>query len=181
VPTPPPPPPPNEIPKYYRLCSIVKEDDGSIRVGIIDLRTQKGLTLIPGGPAEGGLQVNRASYEDETAELQLGAEIQLLNLKSGTATPGGAPAPMVTSSAPQPPGPPGVSPQSYADRRRTRLLETHEPVAAPQPKYTGEALQEHLQKYQMEVIRQGLPPLPIPLTKDQDDQLVKEGILPATQ
>ena len=30
----------------------------------------------------------------------------------------------------------------------------------------------------MEVIRQGLPPLPIPLTPEQDSQLVKEGVLP---
>lgn len=175
---PPPPPPPNEIPKNYRLCSIVKQDDGSIRVGVIDLRSQKGLTLIPGGPAEGGLQVNRASYEDETAELQLGSEIQLLNLKAGTATPishGGQPA------AAAPPGaPPMPSPTSYADRRRERLLQTHEPAAAPQPKYTGQALQDHLRKYNMEVIRQGLPPLPIPLNKEDDDQLVKEGILPPT-
>ena len=30
----------------------------------------------------------------------------------------------------------------------------------------------------MEVIRQGLPPLPVELTKAQDDQLVREGYLP---
>ena len=30
----------------------------------------------------------------------------------------------------------------------------------------------------MEVIRKGMPPLPIPLTKEMDDQLVAEGILP---
>jgi len=30
----------------------------------------------------------------------------------------------------------------------------------------------------MEVIRQGLPPLPIPLTPEMDAQLVSEGVLP---
>lgn len=176
---PPPPPPPNDIPKFFRLCSIVKEDNGEIRVGILDTRTQKALSLMPGGPAEGGLQVNKASYEEETAELQFGSEIQLLNLKAGTATPVGPGGAAAVTAAPPGGAPPMPSPPSYADRRRERLLQTHEPVAAPQPKYTGQALQDHLQKYQMEVIRQGLPPLPIPLTKDQDDQLVKEGILPA--
>ena len=47
-----------------------------------------------------------------------------------------------------------------------------------EPKYTGEELTEHLYNYQMEVIRQGLPPLPIPLTPEQDAQLVAEGYLP---
>ncbi|HPG01029.1 MAG TPA: hypothetical protein PLE77_13295, partial [Kiritimatiellia bacterium] len=47
-----------------------------------------------------------------------------------------------------------------------------------QPKYTGEELERHLQEYQMEVIRQGLPPLPIPLTPEMDNQLVNEGVLP---
>lgn len=35
-----------------------------------------------------------------------------------------------------------------------------------------------LEKYQQEVIRKGMPALPIPLTKEMDEQLVREGILP---
>lgn len=31
----------------------------------------------------------------------------------------------------------------------------------------------------MDAIRTGKPPLPIPLTRQMDDQLVKEGVLPA--
>ncbi len=182
----PPPPKPPEIPKSYRLCSIVQEDDGTLKVGLIDLRTQKAVVLSPGGPAENGLQVLEASYDKETATLQLGDEVQILELKSGTATqvtPGqtapAAPAlaaPPTTHMTP-PPQPPSPG-MSYAERRRQRLLEQQEPPAAPQPKYTGQALQKHLQDYQMEVIRQGLPPLPIPLTPEQDSQLVKEGVLP---
>ena len=30
----------------------------------------------------------------------------------------------------------------------------------------------------MELIRNGMPPLPVPLTTEMDDQLVSEGILP---
>ena len=44
--------------------------------------------------------------------------------------------------------------------------------------YSGEELEKHLQNYQMEVIRQGLPPLPVQLTADRDAQLVSEGFLP---
>jgi hypothetical protein len=35
-----------------------------------------------------------------------------------------------------------------------------------------------LQTQQMDVIRKGQPPLPIPLTKEMNAQLAKEGVLP---
>jgi len=48
----------------------------------------------------------------------------------------------------------------------------------PDGKMSGEQLEKHLKEYQMEAIRKGLKPLPIPLTKEMDDQLVSEGVLP---
>jgi len=39
-------------------------------------------------------------------------------------------------------------------------------------------IQAHLQRYQMELIRQGLPPLPVRLTPENDEALVREGVLP---
>jgi hypothetical protein len=42
-------------------------------------------------------------------------------------------------------------------------------------------LQNHLEQYQMDLIRAGGekgPPLPMELTPEMDDQLVKEGVLP---
>ena len=39
-------------------------------------------------------------------------------------------------------------------------------------------VRENLREYQMEVIRSGMPPLPIPLTEEMDAQLVAEGVLP---
>ena len=91
---------------------------------------------------------------------------------------------------------------SYAERRRMRQDRTKEleakraelaqkeaSIKAQQeeatrraeaaPKYSGEELKQHLESYQMEIIRRGLPPLPIPLTEDMDEQLVNEGVLPA--
>lgn len=41
-----------------------------------------------------------------------------------------------------------------------------------------EEIRKNLQEYQMAVIRAGRPPLPVLLTQEMDDQLVKEGILP---
>ncbi len=67
---------------------------------------------------------------------------------------------------------------SYAERRRQRMLERQKPVEVPKPMYTGEELEKHLQDYQMQVIREGLPPLPVQLSSDRDAQLVAEGFLP---
>jgi len=39
-------------------------------------------------------------------------------------------------------------------------------------------LRAHLERVQMDAIRNGLPPLPLPLTPEMDAQLVKEGVLP---
>ena len=66
---------------------------------------------------------------------------------------------------------------SYAARRmalRDALIQEDPAYKPPE----GEALQQHLQNYQVEAIRQGLPALPIQLTPEQDAQLVKEGVLP---
>lgn len=68
---------------------------------------------------------------------------------------------------------------SYAERRRLRMLERQKPVEVPKPIYTGEALEKHLQEYQMEILRDGgLPPLPVQLSPENDARLVAEGILP---
>ncbi|HMO41526.1 MAG TPA: hypothetical protein PKE26_16020 [Kiritimatiellia bacterium] len=41
----------------------------------------------------------------------------------------------------------------------------------------SEELQRQLQEHQMEMIRQGLPALAIPLTPESEQQLIKEGYL----
>lgn len=71
---------------------------------------------------------------------------------------------------------------SYADRRSV-LLQKIEERKAPRssgtnaPALTGDDLKKHLEKVQMDAIRKGLPPLPLPLTPEMDAQLVKEGVL----
>ena len=72
---------------------------------------------------------------------------------------------------------------SYAERlkRRREQLEERRRREAETPKLTGKELEEQLKSYQMDLIRAGGekgPPLPIPLTKEMDDKLVAEGVLP---
>jgi hypothetical protein len=70
---------------------------------------------------------------------------------------------------------------SYAERlRQSREARIRQISAASTnaPGLTQEELKKHLEQHQMQLIRSGQSPLPIPLTKEQDDQLVREGVLP---
>jgi hypothetical protein len=97
--------------------------------------------------------------------------------------PGGAPAlaPAVPGTAPVaattvslPVNPSTVMPPALA--QQAAVVPNPNAVAVPTP--SPEEQQKALQEYQMEVIRKGLPPLPIPLTPEMDQQLVTEGVLP---
>ena len=65
----------------------------------------------------------------------------------------------------------------YAERRRMRLEEARKGAATNTP-LSAEAMQKQLHLYQLDLMQQGKAPMPIPLTKEMDDQLAKEGILP---
>ena len=156
--------------KTLRLCSLLDDEDG-IRVGLVDAQSKTDFFLRVGEIAE-GIELVSASFEDEEAILRKGAEMAVIKLNSGEIEP---------MTAAQHASRVKNLESSYAERRKQRLEErrqrTERPVVPP-PEITGEELKKHLQEYQMEVIRQGLPPLPIPLTPEMDNQLVAEGVLP---
>jgi hypothetical protein len=49
------------------------------------------------------------------------------------------------------------------------------------PPLQGTEMEHQLQEYQMQAIREGREPLPIPLTPEIDQQLVNEGVLPPAE
>jgi hypothetical protein len=68
------------------------------------------------------------------------------------------------------------------DDEEVVVMEPPSPEAEEEEEDEDEAIREaeiqaHLQNYQKELIRQGLPPLPIPLTPKTDAELVQEGTL----
>ncbi len=158
--------------KNIRMCTLL-EDERGIRIGLIDLQSNKNFFLGVGENEE-GIELVSASYKDEEAVLKKGSEMAVIKLQSGEIQPLSPAEQQQRLAAPESRRP------SYAERRLARQQQrAAEPP--PQPKYTGEELEKHLQDYQMEVIRQGLPPLPIPLTPEMDNQLVNEGVLPPLQ
>jgi hypothetical protein len=153
---------------------IIREENGDLKVGVVDLSNNSGMSLRI-GDIENGIELVSADYDEEEAVLRKGTEMALIKLsgaEAATMNPGKTPA-KAQAAAPQ------RSTRSSLAARRIRRPAPAPTKQAISPRYSGEELKEHLQNYQMEVIRQGLPPLPIPLTPDQDDQLVREGILPA--
>ncbi|HBA84456.1 MAG TPA: hypothetical protein DCZ95_10215 [Verrucomicrobia bacterium] len=165
-------PPEQSFARTIRMSALVEQDDGSIRVGLIDAQGNQSFFLGE-GESENGIELVSADYDTEEAVLRKGSEMAVLKLSSGEIQALNPQQQQERMNAPR------SQRMSYADRRAARERARRE--APPQPKYTGEELEKHLQEYQMEVIRQGLPPLPIPLTPEMDDQLVTEGVLPPVQ
>lgn len=166
--------------KAFRMCSITKPEGRDIRIGIVDGATKKSFMLSVGENNADGVMLVSANLEDGEAVLQKGGETALIKLEQTS-----APKP----AARQPSSPAQRQASTYQERRQERREERLERVraaqeererqAANQPRLTGEALRQHLQEYNMEAIRQGLPALPVELTPEQDAQLVAEGVLPS--
>ena len=154
------------------LSGIYELDDGNLEVAVVDRKNNSYFSLML-GDSENGIELIDADYEKEEAVLKKGTEVVVLTMS-------GASGSQVLNTTEQQDRMKQAEDRrlSYADRRRARMLERQKPVEVPKPMYTGEDLEKHLQDYQMEVIRQGLPPLPVQLTEDRDAQLVAEGYLP---
>lgn len=158
--------------KSLRLSTIIERDDGYIKVGFVDTRTGRSY-MLGAGESQDGIEVVSANWKDEEAVLRQGEEMALIKFVSGEVR-------AITPSAAAPSTAANVAARpSWEERRRARAAAPPPPPEPPpQPKFTGEELTRHLQEYQLEVIRQGLPPLPLPLTPEMDARLVAEGILP---
>lgn len=158
-----------------RLTALMETERG-ITAGFVHLPSNRSYNLQVGETAN-GVELVEVDLAAERVRLRHGSEEALLAMSGRVTAP--------------PPGPPSTgvpSSPSYTDRRRMRMLQeqaptgtsTNRPPASvpPKPTLTGVELQKHLSEYKLEIIRQGLPALPIPLTPDEDAKLVKEGILP---
>lgn len=189
APPPAPTPPAESFAKHLRVCSITEiAGTGSVRVGIVDNQTQKSFVLGEGEIVD-EIELVSASLADEEAVLRKGQEIVRINLVSGemsAVTRDQLAAGRSTQAAAD-----AAALQSYRDRRQARQelrrqrqereqerLERQREAAELASRYTPEELRARLQDYNLEVIRAGMPALPIELTPEQDAQLVAENILP---
>ncbi len=166
----PPVSPQQSFARTIRLTALLESDDGELRVGLVNSQNNDSFFLRV-GETHDGIELVSASYEEEEAVLRRGSEMAVISFNTGDVEPITQQQHAERAQARQ---------SSYEERRQARraAAEARRREPPPEPLLTGEELQQHLQDYQMEVIRQGLPPLPIPLTPEMDDQLVREGVLP---
>ncbi|MBM4148606.1 MAG: hypothetical protein FJ224_06140 [Lentisphaerae bacterium] len=173
-----------------RLCALTYTEEAGIRAGVIDIKTHRNYYLSIGGEEE-GVRLVDADFDEESVLVEKNGLQRRLYLDGREATavggvPSGIPglvmpvrvSPSVLANLPN--TTPTMAAGSYAERLMKRRIERQRQAesAAASPGLSGEQLEKHLQQYQMDVLRKGLPPLPIPLTQEMDDQLVSEGVLP---
>ncbi|MDF7807085.1 hypothetical protein P4E94_06525 [Pontiellaceae bacterium B12219] len=161
-----------KLEKDMRLCYLLETQSGEIRAGFQNLKAQAGdpkSIMLMVGESYKGMKLAAIDIANSSATLMLNEKPVTFELTKSAA-------PVAKPAAPAAP---------------TRRLgggfrsKPAEPAAPPEPQLSPEEqakkreeVRENLRQYQMEVIRSGMPPLPIPLTKEMDDQLVAEGILP---
>jgi hypothetical protein len=153
--------------RNLRLSMLFEGPDGTTRAGIVDNSTNKSYILRIGEPQD-GFEIVEADIRSSEAMVRKGNEVALFKLEAAAGQP--------ISKSEQ-----STRQSSYADRRRALLQKIEDqrtPSPPPVPELTGEALKKHLENVQMDAIRNGLPPLPLPLSAEMDAQLVSEGVLP---
>ena len=161
------------VAKELRLCFLMENEEGEIRAGFENLKAPPGSprsVILREGEAFQGMKLLKIDLQGSKATLERDGVPILFELAK-------APVPAKSVQAKKP------TPQPQ--RRFGGGFRKRTPPVQPVPRRSPEEERRHreevkarLQQYQMEIIRAGQPPLPIPLTKEMDDELVAEGILP---
>lgn len=159
--------------KELRLCFIFETDAGVIRAGFENKTAKKGESksiMLGIGETFKGMKLLEVNIQNSTATLDRNGINIMFSLMKAT-----QPVNKNTSQSQR------RFNTGFRENSNTqnRTVKTEEIKLSPaQQAQRREEIQENLRQYQMDVIRAGLPPLPVPLTKQMDEQLVAEGILP---
>ena len=161
--------------KELRLCFLLESESGEVRAGFQNKKAK------PGDPKSVILMIGESFLGMKLLEIDLDGS-QATMLSNGKPLVFELAKAAVAAKAPVKKAAP---PQRKFGGGFRRKAPPKEPVKPPEPKLSPEEqrqrraeIRANLQDYQMEVIRSGMPPLPIPLTQEMDDPLVSEGVLP---
>lgn len=187
APTNPPPAQPTRTDLVFandiRVCFVMLKPEGGVQVGLVHDR-EKWNVMLNVGESYNDITLVEADYANEKALLERKGVKKWVDAGRGSRVAAPVPTPVPSSR--------GRTWPSRSSSRRSRSTRsssstdtrTRTPVTrrreATKPALTGEELKKHLEEYQMELIRnpEKGPPLPMRLTKEMDDQLVSEGVLP---
>jgi len=172
-----------------RMCAITDTAFG-VRVGIVNLAVKPPKSYyLRLGESEDGIELVEADYEEEAALLRKGSEehwIYMSGKEGGTPPPSSGRGSRPATKAPGIPATGRRAIQLSRIKRRHDLLMARRKREEEIEKAGVEGVEElkkQIREYNMDLIRAGGelgPPLPIPLNREEDDQLVAEGVLPPT-
>jgi hypothetical protein len=154
----------------YRMTMLMEDNQGRPRIGLMQLKEKKNFTLRPDQDIDGIVLIS-VNYEEESAVIARNGDEKTIKMQTTALV-------TATKSRGSIGRPSSSSTRSKYLARKTEHKPPAKPTVMKQSKYTGAELEKHLRAYQMEVLRKGLPPLPVPLTPEMDNQLVGEGVLP---
>ena len=164
-----------KLEKELRLCYLLKAESGEIRAGFQNLQPKPGdpvSVMLMVGESFRGMKLLQVDLENSLATLDANGKQVTFELKAGAAA----------AKKPETPATPQRRFGSGFRRQPQQPAKPKEPELTPEEQAAKrEEVRENLRQYQMEVIRAGMPPLPIPLTPEMDDQLVQEGVFPPAE
>lgn len=139
------------------------------------------MLLIEGKDRHPDFKLVSADYLSGSAQISYQGMVTRFELQEMSAIPIAQP----PASKPAERAPTARSSRSAITRRTVRTAERNPPSDSSSVQIrrfaSQEELKKHLEAQQMDAIRTGKPPLPIPLTPAMDAQLVREGVLPAQE
>ena len=156
--------------KDFRVTMMVRDNKtGEVQVGLQNVKDHSGFLLRSGDAPErtGGYKLERTDFSDKIAIISYQGLQQQFSQESGP-----------TAVAPSSPNTVNIRKPVISTRTTVRRPVVRPTRVIPTPRFTGAELEVHLQEYNEKVIREGLPPLPVPLTPEQDARLVRDGVLP---
>ncbi len=188
---------PETAPKFIktlRMCAITDTEEFGLRIGIVDIKARPAKSyFFHVGETQDGLELLEADFEKEGALIKKADKAFWIYLDgtTGNGRDGSSTAssqtytPSVLKPANRSSSPRKITRSgSYAERLRKRreiLAARNKKIKENNEKRSAETLKVKLEEYQMNLIRSGGeagPAMPIQLTKEMDDQLVEEGVLP---
>lgn len=185
--------------KTMKMVAIRLNKDGGMRVGFVNKAAgNKSYYLKVGETSSDGIELVDADFKREAALLRKDAQSGWIHMGSSSGKHGDRAAQEASAQELQNASSPEMleamdrrretlaaeglrKRQAFHEARKASKAEILSVKLALSNRANSEEVNAQLKESQMDAIRKGLHALPIPLTKEMDDQLVAEGVLQPAQ
>jgi len=179
----PPPPPPPAAASWANdyVMTMMSKDPSGLRVGLQNKRNGQAFLLIEKDPqASGNYMLVSGDFDSGTANIRHGNQSHQFTIQTGPVVkaqsrPSTGRVSRTSNASVGQSGDENERPITPRRRIVRRRVIPQESSSEEQRFNSREELQRHLEEQQLDAIRTGKPPLPVPVTDDMVDQLIEEG------